>query len=69
MFAAGDTTTHFITKYFTPGTLRAGLPLEEEAAAAVCALIAREMEQGRSPVLPAPSGHWRGRRSDFLRGR
>jgi acetyl-CoA carboxylase biotin carboxylase subunit len=67
LFVSGDISTHFINKYFSPGTLSANVPLEEGAAAAVCALIAREMEEHGSPALPAPSGHWRGRRSDFLR--
>jgi acetyl-CoA carboxylase biotin carboxylase subunit len=68
-FAAGDISTHFISRFFSPGTLRADVPLEEGAAAAVCALIAGGMEGGGSPALPVPSGRWRGRRRDLLRGR
>ena len=68
-FAAGDISTHFIGRYFSPGTLLAGAPIEEGAAAAVCALIAGGMEGGGSAALPPASGHWRGHRRDFLRGR
>ena len=69
MFASGDISTHFISRYFTPAALRAAAAFEEEAAAAVCALIAGGPEEGGSPALQAPSGQWRGRRRDFLRGR
>jgi acetyl/propionyl-CoA carboxylase alpha subunit len=69
MFAAGEISTHFISKYFSPGTLRAALPSEEGAAAAVCAMIAREAERAAGPVLPVHPGRWRGRRGEFLRGR
>ena len=68
-FAAGDISTHFISRYFSPGALRADLPFEEGAAAAVCALLAGGMEGGGSRALPLSSGLWRGRRRDFHRRR
>ena len=67
-FAAGDISTHFISRYFSPGTLHSEKAFEEGAAAAVCAVIAGGMENGGGPPLAAPSGEWRSRRRDFLRG-
>jgi propionyl-CoA carboxylase alpha chain len=69
MYAAGEISTHFIQTYFTPESVHADAPFEEGAAAAVCAMIAGGLEGGRSPVLSPPSGNWRRRRKDFLRGR
>jgi acetyl-CoA carboxylase, biotin carboxylase subunit len=67
-FASGDTSTHFITKYFSPGGINGDLSVEEGAAAAVCALLSGEDDAVPVPVAPSP-GTWRERRLEYLRPR
>jgi acetyl-CoA carboxylase biotin carboxylase subunit len=67
-FASGDISTHFISKYFSPGSLRTGSAFDEDAAAAVCALIAGGRDTGTPPPEASP-GRWAARRQDSMRDR
>jgi len=67
-FVSGDISTHFISRYYSPGFRGADLSVEEHAAAAVCAVISGGWEGGGGGSTLAVAGNWRGRRNDLLRG-
>jgi acetyl-CoA carboxylase biotin carboxylase subunit len=67
-FAKGDISTHFISRYFSRDGLQGGTPVEEAAAAAVCALIARGAENAERAGQEVSRNAWKERRREFLRG-
>ena len=66
-FTAGDISTHFIQDHYLPGNTPGEITPDEEAAAAVCALMAGSACGESVPVAGDHSGTWRARRMDFLR--
>jgi acetyl-CoA carboxylase, biotin carboxylase subunit len=67
-FARGEISTHFIQKHFSPGLLQGASPFEEEAAAAVCALLSEGREEKAAITEGTATPLWRGTRIDRMRG-
>ncbi|HUI08797.1 MAG TPA: acetyl-CoA carboxylase biotin carboxylase subunit [Bacteroidota bacterium] len=62
-FRSGDISTHFIQAHWNPGAAAATIAPEEEAVAAVCALMAGGART-RSGVSPGRASRWGERRGD-----